>query len=177
MIDDVQFLSKKDRTQEILFHTFEWLKERGRQIVFTADVLPKEIDYMEPRLRTRFESGMLADTQAPDLETMTAILHQKADLMNMQIDTEVAMYIATGVRGNIRELEGILNRLEAICRFHKSPPKLSFVRHHFQSLLNHDESKTIQPNLVIQSVATTFGISSNDIVGKNETRRLSNRDI
>ena len=64
---------------------------------------------------------MLADTQAPDLETMTAILHQKADLMNMQIDTEVAMYIATGVR-NIRELEGILNRLEAICRFHKSPP-------------------------------------------------------
>ena len=92
--------------------------------------------------------------------------------MNMSINTDVAMYIATGVRGNIRELEGILNRLEAICRFHKSLPTLSFVRHHFQSLLNHGDKKTIQPQVIIQSVATTFGITPTVIVGKKRNKNI-----
>jgi chromosomal replication initiator protein len=98
LIDDVQFFSGKDRTQEELFHTFEWLNERGCQIVFTSDVLPREIKGFEPRLRTRCESGMLADTQAPDMETLIAILRQKAEIQGLHIPDDVSQWITARVR-------------------------------------------------------------------------------
>jgi len=171
LMDDVQFLTGKDRTQEELFHTFEWLKERGRQIVFTSDVLPREIKMFEPRLRTRCESGMLADTQPPDMETMLAILHQKAENMQMNLSAELAQYIASRVRGNIRELEGVLNRLKALCRLHNSQPTIDFAEMYLGHVLA-DEPHALTPDEIIQTVANFFNIKVADIKGKRRLKQF-----
>lgn len=171
LMDDVQFLSGKDRTQEELFHTFEWLKERGRQIVFTADVLPREIRGLEPRLRTRCESGMLADTQPPDLETLVAILHQKADDLGLNLDPEVAQWVAARVRGSIRELEGVLHRLSALCRLHRSPATLLFAQTHLSAVLMN-QPRVPQPDFIIERVAEHYEVSPADILGKRRNRPL-----
>ena len=171
LMDDVQFLSGKDRTQEELFHTFEWLRERGRQIVFTADVLPREIRMFEPRLRTRCESGMLADTQPPDMETMIAILSQKAADMSMHLTPELAHYIASRVRGNIRELEGILNRLKAICNLHGREPTIDFARLHLGSVLA-DEPHALTPDEIVQTVTNFFNIKVSDLKGKRRLKQF-----
>jgi chromosomal replication initiator protein len=171
LMDDVQFLTGKDRTQEELFHTFEWLKERGRQIVFTSDVLPREIKMFEPRLRTRCESGMLADTQPPDMETMLAILQQKAEGMEMELSSELAQYIASRVRGNIRELEGVLNRLKALCRLHNSQPTIEFARMYLGNILA-DEPHSLSADEIIQTVANFFNIKVIDIKGKRRLKQF-----
>lgn len=171
LMDDVQFLSNKDRTQEELFHTFEWLKERGRQIVFTSDVLPRDIKMFEPRLRTRFESGMLADTQPPDMETMIAILQQKAEDMFLPLPHDLAQYIASRVRGNIRELEGILNRLKALCQLHSSPPTVEFARTYLSSILA-DEPHALSAEDIIQTVASFFNIKVADLKGKRRLKQF-----
>ncbi|MFT5679525.1 MAG: chromosomal replication initiator protein [Myxococcota bacterium] len=171
LMDDVQFLTGKDRTQEELFHTFEWLKERGRQIVFTSDVLPREIKMFEPRLRTRCESGMLADTQPPDMETMLAILQQKAEGMEMELSSELAQYIASRVRGNIRELEGVLNRLKALCRLHKSQPTIDFARMYLGNVLA-DEPHLLSADEIIQTVANFFNVKVVDIKGKRRLKQF-----
>jgi chromosomal replication initiator protein len=168
LMDDVQFLTGKDRTQEELFHTFEWLKERGQQIVFTADVLPREIKGFEPRLRTRCESGMLADMQPPDLETLVAILHQKAHDLGLDLPPELGQYIAARVRGSIREVEGVLNRLSALCRLHRAPPTLEFARQHLGSVLA-DAPKAPSADDIILTVANFYNIKVGDLMG---TRRL-----
>jgi chromosomal replication initiator protein len=168
LMDDVQFLSAKDRTQEELFHTFQWLKERGHQIVFTADVLPREIKGLEPRLRTRCESGMLADTQPPDIETLTAILLQKAAEMNLDLPDELIQYIVPRIGGSIRELEGVLHRLSAECRLRRVLPTLEFARRHLGSLLI-DEVRAPTSDEIIQTVANFYNIKISDLKG---TRRL-----
>ena len=172
LIDDIQFVSGKDRTQEQLFHIFETLKKRGRQIVLTADVLPREIKGLEPRLQTRFQSGMLADTQPPDIETMIAILQQKSDDLNLVLSNEICHYIATGVRGNIRELEGILNRLVMTCKIHKAQPSLNLIRLHFDKLLYHEKPQ-LQAEDIIRSVTTAFGLKPNDITGARRPRNIA----
>ena len=126
LMDDVQFLSEKEGTQEELFHTFEELMKRGRQIVFTADVLPREIRGFQDRLRTRCESGMIAAMTAPDPETLIAILYQKAEDMGLIIPSDLAQYIASRMRGSVRELEGILHQLKARCDFFGTQPSLEF---------------------------------------------------
>ena len=171
LIDDVQFLTGKDRTQEELFHTFEWLKERGRQIVFTADVLPREIHGFEPRLRTRCESGLLADMQPPDLETLVAILHQKAADLGMLIPPDLAQYIASRVRGSVREVEGVLNRLGALVRLHGVAPSLAFAREHLSGTLA-DHHRSVGPDEIIDTVATFYTVSRDQLMGKRRLKQL-----
>ena len=168
LIDDVQFLSGKDRTQEELFHTFEDLYKRGKQIVFTADVLPREIEMLEPRLRTRCESGMLADTQPPDVETMVAILRQKAEDMDLPVTSELGQWIATRLRGNVRELEGVLNRLKAVSRLHRVDPTLEFARQHLGGILPEAPAAPTADE-IIQTVASFYSLKVGDVKG---TRRL-----
>ncbi|MCB9780443.1 MAG: chromosomal replication initiator protein DnaA [Alphaproteobacteria bacterium] len=170
LLDDVQFIGGKDRTQEELFHTFEYLKDRGKQIVFTADVLPREIDKFEPRLRTRCESGMLADTQAPDVETMLAILRQKADELDLRIDDELAQWIAGRVLGSIRELEGVLNRLDAVSKLQLGgrPPTVELARKHLAGILP-DAPAPLTADEIVQAVARFFSLKVADLKG---TRRL-----
>ncbi|MCK6501981.1 chromosomal replication initiator protein DnaA [Myxococcota bacterium] len=168
LIDDVQFLSGKDRTQEELFHTFEDLYKRGKQIVFTADVLPREIEMLEPRLRTRCESGMLADTQPPDMETMVAILRQKSEDMELQLSPELGQWIAGRLRGNVRELEGVLNRLKAAIRLHKVEPSLEVARQHLAGILP-EAPTALNADEIIQTVSSFYGLKVGDVKG---TRRL-----
>lgn len=169
LIDDVQFISGKERTQEELFHTFEWLKDRRRQIVFTADVLPRDIRGFEPRLRTRCESGMIADMQPPDVETLVAIIHQKGADKGLQVTPEVAHFIGLRVRGSIREIEGVLNRLLALCRLHGEPrPTVAFARQHLGSVLPEVPTAP-SPDEIIKTVATFYNIKLGDLLG---TRRL-----
>jgi len=171
LMDDVQFLTGKDRTQEELFHTFEWLKERGRQIVFSADVLPREIKMFEPRLRTRCESGMLADTQPPDLETLVAIMRQKAEDLQIVLPEELAQYIAARVRGSVRELEGVLHRLKALSRLFKQTPSIDFARQHLGSVLV-DETRAPSAEEIIQTVADFYNIKVSDLKGSRRLKRI-----
>lgn len=171
LMDDVQFLSGKDRTQEELFHTFEWLNERGTQIVFTADVLPKEIRGFEPRLRTRCECGMLADTQAPDMETLTAILRQKAEQQGLNIPSEVAQWITTRVHGNVRELEGAVNRLNAVMRLRPGALTLEVARQHLSSMLN-DTRATASAEDIMATVANFYNVKVSDLKGSRRLKQL-----
>ena len=171
LIDDVQFLSGKDRTQEELFHTFEYLKERGKQIVFTADVLPREITGLEPRLRSRCESGMLADTQPPDVETMLAILRQKAEDGGLQISGDLAQWIANRVRGSIRELEGVLNRLTALSRLHGTRPTIDFAREHLGGILPEAPAAPTADE-IIQTVASFYSMKISDLKGSRRLKQV-----
>jgi chromosomal replication initiator protein len=172
LMDDIQFLTGKPQTQEELFHTFEYLKQRGHQIVFTADVLPKEIDGLEPRLSSRCQSGMIADTQPPDLETMIAIIRQKSSDRNITLPEDVALFIAKGVRGNVREVEGAINRLQATSRLTKKNIDIIFAKQHLGELFAKENNFNIDIDAIIKTVATTFNIRSSDIRGKRRTKNL-----
>jgi chromosomal replication initiator protein len=171
LIDDVQFLSGKDRTQEELFHTFEWLNERGIQIVFTADVLPREIRGFEPRLRTRCECGMLADTQAPDMETLLAILRQKAENQGLVIPDDVAQWITARVHGNVRELEGAVNRLNAVMRLRPGALSLDVARQHLSSMLD-DMPQTVNAEDIMATVANFYNVKVSDLKGSRRLKQL-----
>jgi len=172
LIDDVQFISGKERTQEELFHTFEWLKDRRRQIVFTADVLPRDIRGFEPRLRTRCESGMIADMQPPDVETLVAIIHQKGSDKGIQVSPELARFVGTRVRGSIREIEGVLNRLSAICRMKSvASPSVDFARQHLSSVLP-DVPMAPSADEIIKTVATLHNVKVGDLLGPRRLKTL-----
>lgn len=171
LMDDVQFLSGKDRTQEELFHTFEWLRERGHQIVFTADVLPREIHGFAPRLRTRFESGMLADMQAPDAETVEAIVQRKAAERGLELGAEVARYLGGKLRGSIREVEGVLNRLLALSSMLGGRPDLDFVRSHLGRSLGETKAAP-EPKAILKLVAAYYDVDPKDVLGKRRQRSL-----
>lgn len=172
LMDDIQFLSGKDRTQEEFFHTFNALQTSGRQIILTSDVTPKDIEKLEPRLRTRFEGGLLADMQAPDNETLLAILWQKSDQLRLTIPSDLANVIANRVSGNIRELEGILNRLAALYNFYNEPLTLDFCRNRLPNIFT-SSSPTLSVVAIIEAVARFHNIRSADITGKRRTRTLT----
>jgi chromosomal replication initiator protein len=171
LMDDMQFLSGKDRTQEEVFHTFQWLSERGHQIVFTSDVLPREIRMFEPRLRTRCESGMLADTQPPDMETLLAILRQNAEAKGLQMPDDLGQWIASRVRGNIREVEGVINRLAAVVRLHPQPLTIAFAQRHLGSVLAEAPS-AISGEHIIQTVANFYNVKVSDLKGQRRLKQL-----
>ena len=128
ILDDVQFLAGRDRTEEELFHVFEAMRTEGKQIVITSDEPPRSIGKLEPRLRTRFEGGLLADVQPPDVETMMAILSTKAIDLRLDIPSDVQYTIAQRVRNSVRELEGVLNRLSALQSFYGEAITLPFIQ-------------------------------------------------
>ena len=119
ILDDVQFLAGRERTQEEFFHTFNVLHAERHQIILTSDKIPREIPGLEERLRNRFEMGLIADIAPPDLETRVAIVQKKAVLENLRLAPEVAMYIAQSVSSNVRELEGCLTRLAALASINR----------------------------------------------------------
>jgi chromosomal replication initiator protein len=172
LVDDIQFLSGKERTQEEFFHTFNALQSSGRQIVLSSDVIPKDIDKLEPRLRTRFEGGLLADMQAPDKETLLAILRQKADALRLQIPPDLADAIANLVAGNIRELEGVLNRISALHSFYDEPITLEWARKRLPGVFD-PPMVTVTVAGIIEAVARFHNLRSADITGTKRTRTLT----
>jgi chromosomal replication initiator protein len=135
LLDDVQFLAGRDRTEEELFYLFEMMKAEGRQIVLTADEPPRSIGKLEPRLRTRFEGGLLADVQPPDVETMMAIVARKAEALRLDLPIDVQHVIAQHVRSSVREMEGVLNRLNARKSFSGRPITPAFMQQHLADLV------------------------------------------
>ena len=172
LVDDIQFLSGKDRTQEEFFFTFNALQGSGRQIVLTSDVLPRDIEKLEPRLRTRFEGGLLADMQAPDKETLLAILAQKSDAASLSIPADLGDAIANTVEGNIRELEGIVNQLAAHHAFYSEPITLEFARRRMPNIFSPAPPIVTVP-AIIEAVARFHALRSADIVGTKRTRALT----
>ena len=174
LMDDIQFISGKERTQEELFHTFEELKNNGIQIVFTSDVLPKDIDGLSERLRTRFESGMLADCQPPDIETMQAIIAQKSNSQQVFIPQNVSAFIASGVpNGNVREVEGIVNRLVERSKLEKMPITLQFAKTHLQGIITESIDIRLDVKTILQSISNTFNVSLSDLQSENRSKRMS----
>jgi len=162
LLDDVQFLAGKERTQEEFFHTFNSLHESKKQIVLTSDKFPKEIPGLEERLRSRFEWGLIADIQPPDTETKVAIVEKKALLNNMALPSDVAFFLASNVKSNIRELEGFLIRLGAYSSFTGVKITVDLAKEILKDLLNI-KRKGVSVDLVLKEVAHAFNIKVSDI--------------
>lgn len=166
LIDDIQFIARKERTQVEFFHTFNALYEAGKQIIITSDKFPREID-LEDRLRSRFEWGLIADIQAPDLETKIAILKKKADSNKIQLPDDVAYFLASSDTRNIRELEGMLIRLGAYSSLQHIPITLTMAKNNLKDILV-DKRKEITVELIQKTVADHFGLKVADL--KSEKR-------
>ena len=172
IVDDVQFMSGRERTQEEFFHTFNTLHESHKQIVITSDKFPNEIQGLEERLRNRFESGLITDIQPPDLETRVAILQKKAQARKIQISSEVALFIASNVTANVRELEGGLNRLGALSSMNATPITVDFARQVLHNLVKEKGPK-VTIEMVQQAIAKYFGIRVNDLISKKRTKPVA----
>ena len=172
MIDDVQFLAGKEATQEEFFHTFNTLKESGKQIILTADRPPNLLSSMTDRLRSRFEGGLIADIQVPDLETRTAILMLKASQMNICLQADVAEYIATIFSNNIRELEGALKRVHAYLSFTHEEINLRNVQKVLSSSIGPQQSN-LSPEIIIKTIASYYNLPYEGIISTKRSADLS----
>ena len=172
ILDDVQFLAGRERTQEEFFHTFNSLHSERHQIVLTSDKVPRDIAGLEERLRNRFESGLIADIAPPDLETRVAILQKKAALENMQLLPEVALYIAQNVSSNVRELEGCLTRLGALASMSKTAITPEFARQALRDLIRaHDVKPDIES--IQRTVSDFFHIRLTELKSKKRTQHIA----
>src|SRR6202795_1957005 len=172
ILDDVQFLAGRERTQEEFFHTFNVLHAERHQIILTSDKIPREIPGLEERLRNRFEMGLIADIAPPDLETRVAIVQKKAVLENLRLAPEVAMYIAQSVSSNVRELEGCLTRLAALASFDGSAITVEFAKNALQDLVRNSDAK---PDIdsIQKTVADFFHIRLTDLKSKKRPQHIA----
>ncbi|MBI2642025.1 MAG: chromosomal replication initiator protein DnaA [Candidatus Wildermuthbacteria bacterium] len=171
ILDDVQFLAGKDKTQEELFHTFNTLYERGKQIIFSSDRPPKAIAALEERLRSRFEGGMIADISAPDFETRLAILKNKTQEKTLPLGDDVLEYIASHIQRNIRELEGAVNRLVAFHKLNNSLPTVIEAKNLLKSVIQ-SPSRFATPRRVVQVVAEFYDIKEKDILAPSRKKEV-----
>jgi chromosomal replication initiator protein len=162
LMDDIQFLAGKDRTQEEFFHTFNSLFESHRQIVLTADKYPHEIPDLEDRLRSRFQNGLIADIQPPELETRIAILKKKADLDQIPLPDDVAVYLATNIKSNVRELEGLLLRVAAFAGLQELPITIEFAKETLKNFLTQ-AAHSLTVEAVQKEVANYFNVKLADL--------------
>ena len=172
LLDDIQFLAGKERTQEEFFHTFNALYETQRQIVFTSDAPPKDIPTLEERLRSRFEWGLIADIQPPDLETKVAILRKKAEERRVDLPHEAALFIAERVRSNIRELEGYLNKVTMFGSLAGKTITLELAKEALKDLLAKD-NKPITATDIMKVVSAHYGIKVSDLKSKSNARPIA----
>lgn len=172
LIDDIQFLSKKESTQEEFFHTFNYLHQNKKQVVLTSDRFPKAIKGLESRLQTRFEAGMVTDISQPDLETREAILRQKAKTHNIEnIDSEIISYIAQNIQASIRELEGALIKIIGTCELTNSPLTLEKTTEILNNIVS-DQKQQITPELIIREIHKYYQIPIEDLLGKKRTKEI-----
>jgi len=172
LIDDIQFIAGKERTQEEFFHTFNSLYDTHKQIIISADCPPREIPTIEERLHSRFEWGLIADIQPPDLETKVAIIKKKAERQNISIPDNVALYIASKIKSNIRELEGALVRLIAFCSLKGSEITLPMAQETLHDILGPGE-KTVTIEMIQKMIADHFKMRVNDLKSKNNSKSVA----
>ncbi len=173
LVDDIQFISGKQSLQEEFFHTFEALHSAGKQIVLTSDRPPKEIATLEERLRSRFEMGLLADIQPPDLETRIAIIRRKAQMLDLPLQDDVADYIANQLRSNIRQLEGVVKRMKAQYLLGGEAPNLIAAQNAIRDIRNDNQPVPITVERIINEVARTMSVQPDDIRSSKHSAPIS----
>lgn len=171
LIDDIQFIAGKESTQEEFFHTFNTLHGQNKQVVITSDRSPKAMSTLEERLRSRFEWGLIADIQPPDLETRLAILREKAEQNRKQVPDEILEAIAQRMQSNIRELEGALNRIVAYADLRGIPLTADLVDTALADMM--PQRKEVAPEHIIEMVANAFGITVEQILERNRSRQVA----
>ncbi|MEO6025439.1 MAG: chromosomal replication initiator protein DnaA [Candidatus Binatia bacterium] len=171
IVDDVQFLANRERTQEEFFHTFNALHEAHSQIILTSDTVPKDIPGLEERLRNRFEWGLIADLQPPDMETRVAILEKKAEIDGLDLPREVAIHLASKIDSNVRELEGCLTRLSAFASLSKTAITVDFARQVLHELLR--DRSTVSIDTIQRVICEFYDVRLNDLLSKKRTRNIS----
>jgi chromosomal replication initiator protein len=164
LVDDIQFLSGKEQTQEAFFHTFNELHQENKQIVLSSDRPPKSIATLEDRLISRFEWGMIADVSAPDLETRSAILQYKAQEKNFPIDMEVIEFITTNIKSNVRELEGALNKIIAYHQINNSTPTVESIKQILSNLKRNPYSSSIGIKTLFKTITDFFNITEKELI-------------
>lgn len=172
LIDDIHFLAGKDRTQEEFFHTFNTLHDSGKQIVVTSDKFPKDIPNLEGRLRSRFEWGLIADIQPPEIETKIAIIEKKMHEIKIDLSPAVAHYIASHVESNIRELEGFLIRISAYSSLTNREINLDLVKEVLKKLVKHNNKEEVSVEEIIKVVAGKMNVKIADIKAHNKNKNL-----
>ena len=172
LVDDIQFLAGKERTQEEFFHTFNSLHEGYKQIVMSSDQPPKDIPALQERLVSRFNWGLVTDVQAPDLETRVAILHNRAQRENVELPGDVALFIAHNVTSNIRELEGSLARVLAFSRLSCQPPTVGSAEEVLQDLLRRDDRRIGIPE-ILRETCKYFGVTEDGVRGPRRTSEVT----
>jgi chromosomal replication initiator protein len=173
LIDDIQFLSGKDSTQEAFFHTFNTLHDHNKQVVITSDLAPRQLTGFEDRMRSRFEQGLITDVQTPDLETRIAILRKRAQSERLQVPDDILEFMASKVSSNIRELEGTLIRVTAYASLNRSPVDLQLVQTVLKDLITLDEDNVIAPADIISAVAEYFKLSVDDLYGSSRSQQIA----
>lgn len=172
LVDDIQFIAGKERTQEEFFHTFNALHESNKQIIISSDRPPKEIPTLEDRLRSRFEWGLITDIQAPDLETRIAILRKKAQMENIEVPNEIMVHIAKKIQSNIRELEGALIRIVAYSSLTNSEITLELASEALKELFSA-KARLLNVDLIKETISSKFNIKMEDFNSKKRTRAIS----
>ncbi|MCL2168737.1 MAG: chromosomal replication initiator protein DnaA [Defluviitaleaceae bacterium] len=169
LVDDIQFLTDKEGTQEEFFHTFNTLHNGHKQIVLTSDRHPSELKSLDDRLRSRFGSGLPVDISAPDFETRTAILQKKVEIDRLVVDSSVINFIAKYIHSNIRELEGALNAVTARAKLTGSECTVEFAESSLEEILKQKEKKEVDVSYIQEVVAGYYGVNTNDLLGKRRT--------
>ena len=174
LIDDIHFIAGKTSTQEEFFHTFNALHEAGKQIILTSDSPPREIKTLEDRLKTRFEWGLTADIQPPDLELRTAIIKKKAEQVNISIPDDVLNFLAENLRSNIRQIEGAIKKLSATSYLSGRPVNMEMARGCISELLGGAEPVTVTVDKVFAAVYKKYNIKREDVLSSNRTKDIAN---
>ena len=171
LIDDIQFIAGKTQTEEEFFHTFNTLYENGKQVVLTSDKPPREIQSLEDRLRSRFENGLLADIQPPDYETRMAIIKNKAKYFNLELSNDIVDYIADKIKNNVRQLEGAVKKIYAICQVQGNDPSIEIASEAIKDILNNSRPVEATIEMIIDQTGRTFGVTPENI--RSERRDAS----
>ena len=173
LIDDIQFIAGKTSTQEEFFHTFNALYEDGKQIILTSDRPPREIKTLEDRLKTRFEWGLIADIQPPDLELRTAIIKKKADQVNLTLPDDVLSFLAENLRSNIRQIEGAIKKLGAMSFLSGQQINMNVARSCISDLLDGAEPVNVTVDKVFSAVYHRYNIKREDLVSARRTKEIA----
>ena len=173
LVDDIQFIAGKASTQEEFFHTFNALIQDNKQIVLTSDRPPKEISLLEDRIKTRFEWGLLADIQPPDIETRIAIIKRKAALMSFELPDEVVHYIAEKIKNNVRQLEGAVKKINALCTISGHEPSIIIAQKAIKDILSDNQPLPVTITKILDEVARTYGTTTENILSKKRNANIS----
>jgi len=173
LMDDIQFIIGKPQTEEEFFHTFDYLYQAGKQIVFTSDRPPKDMASLTERVRNRFEMGLLADIQPPDFETRVAIIRRKSDALELDMPNEVCEFVANRLKSNIRQLEGVVKKIQAYKLFEGQAPSLLTAQNAIRDVLNSDQPISVTVEKIISEVAKTFNVAVEDIRPKKRNSEVT----